>query len=298
MITEIAPAKINLFLHVGGVRRDGLHELESLFVFADAGDVLTASDAGALSLTIKGPFAGPLAREPVESNLVMRAARLLKREARVDAGARLVLDKRLPIASGVGGGSADAAAALRALARLWRLDISAADLRRVAFSLGADVPACLDRAPVRVSGAGEILEIGPVLPPLWTCLVNPGISMPTGPVFRAFDAANPHPLIPKRLNLGIKSYHDVARLMERSQNDLEPIAIRLGFVIQTVIDRLASRPGALAARMSGSGATVFGLFSSAAAARRAAGEMAGRGWWAMSAQVCASGRLPSKWCSR
>jgi 4-diphosphocytidyl-2-C-methyl-D-erythritol kinase len=122
--------------------------------------------------------------------------------------------------------------------------------------------------------------------------------MPTGPVFRAFDAANPHPPIPKRLNLGIRSYYDVARLMEKSRNDLEPIAIRLGFVIQTVIDRLASRPGALAARMSGSGATVFGLFSSAAAARRAAGAMAGRGWWAMSAQICASGRLPSKWCSR
>lgn len=295
MITEIAPAKINLYLHVGALRRDRLHDLESIFVFADAGDVLTAEDAEALSLELTGPFAGALARDPVEKNLVMRAASLLKKQAGVRQGARLVLDKRLPIASGVGGGSADAAAAIRALVRLWGLDISAADLRKIAFSLGADVPACLDRIPVQVSGAGEILSTGPVLPPLWVCLANPRVSMPTGPVFRAFDADNPHPAKPARLIATARDYLAVTGLMENSRNDLEPIAIRRQFVIQTAIERLASRPGALAARMSGSGATVFGLFSSAAAARRAEQDMAGRGWWSMSASLCASNRRPSEW---
>ncbi len=287
MITEIAPAKINLYLHVGATRRDRLHDLESIFVFADAGDVLTAADADDISLALTGPFSLALSREPVEKNLVMRAARLLKREAGVKAGARLILDKRLPIASGVGGGSADAAAALRALIRLWRIEIPAAELRRLAFSLGADVPACLDRAPVFVSGAGEVLARGPSLPPLWVCLVNPGVEMPTGPVFREFDAVNPAPPVPKRISPAGRTYRDIVRIMELSANDLEPIAIRRRSVIQAAIDRLAHRPGALAARMSGSGATVFGLFTSAPAARRAAAEMAGRGWWAMSAQICA-----------
>lgn len=295
MITEVAPAKINLYLHVGALRRDRLHDQESIFVFADAGDVLTAEDADALSLKLTGPFAGALARDPVEKNLVMRAALLLKKQAGVQEGARLVLDKRLPVASGVGGGSADAAAAIRALVRLWGLDISAADLRRLAFSLGADVPACLDRAPVRVSGAGEVLSAGPVLPPLWVCLANPRVPMPTGPVFRAFDAGAPYPAKPSRLFMTGRDYQAVTGLMEKSRNDLEPIAIRRQFVIQTVIERLASRPGALAARMSGSGATVFGLFSSAAAARRAGQDMAGRGWWSMSAALCASDRRPSEW---
>lgn len=297
MITEIAPAKINLYLHVGALRCDRLHDLESVFVFADGGDVLTAEEADTVSLELTGPFAGALAEGPVGNNLVMRAARLLKMKFGVEAGVRFVLDKRLPIASGVGGGSADAAAALRALVRLWRLDIPAAELRRLAFSLGADVPACLDRAPVRVSGAGEILSKGPVLPPLWACLANPLVPMPTGPVFRDFDAANPSPSRPAAVTSRGRGYPGVAELMENSRNDLEPIAIRRQYVIQTVIERLARRPGALAARMSGSGATVFGLFSSGAAARRAGREMAGRGWWSMSASLCASGRSPSERCA-
>jgi 4-diphosphocytidyl-2-C-methyl-D-erythritol kinase len=297
MITEFAPAKINLYLHVGPLRRDRLHDLESLFVFADAGDILTAERGDGLSLRLTGPFAGALSSEKLENNLVMRAARLLKKSAGISAGARLVLDKRLPIASGVGGGSADAAAALRALVRLWRLDISAADLRRLAFLLGADVPACLARVPVRVSGAGEILSKGPVLPPLWVCLANPKVPMPTGAVFRAFDADHPNPARPARVIPAGRGYRAVTGLMENSRNDLEPIAIRRQSVIQNVIRRLSSRPGALAVRMSGSGATVFGLFSSAAAAKRAGQDMAGRGWWSMSAAICASEPSAAGWCS-
>lgn len=286
MIAEIAPAKINLYLHVGALRRDRLHALESLFVFADAGDVVSVSPARGLSLEIGGPFGDALAREPSERNLVMRAARLLRDAAGVTAGAHLRLDKRLPIASGVGGGSADAAAALRALARLWRLDIPVSTLKRLAFSLGADVPACLERHPVYVGGAGERVDLGPVLPPLWVCLVNPRAPMPTAAVFRDFDARSPAPASPQRVAPTGRGYLNVRELMEKSSNDLQPIAIRRHSVIDDAIDRLAGRPGALGARMSGSGATVFGLYSSAGAAARAAADMAGRNWWSMSARIC------------
>lgn len=295
MIRETAPAKINLYLHVGPVRRDGLHALESLFVFADAGDMIEAAPSDDLSLKIKGPFAASLGGEPAERNLVIRAARLLQAETGASAGAALTLDKRLPVAAGVGGGSADAAAALRALVRLWRIDLSDAALRRLAFRLGADVPACLTRRPALVSGAGEVLSPGPALPPLWVCLANPGVATLTGPIFRAFDAANPAPPAPDKPSLAGAGYRQVTLLMENSRNDLQPIAIAGEPVIQTVLDRLAARPGALAVRMSGSGATAFGLYSSAAAARRAARDMKGQGWWSMSARICAAG--PSERCA-
>ena len=294
MIAEIAPAKINLYLHVGPLRPDRLHALESLFVFADAGDVLTAEPDAQLSLELTGPFAGVLAREAVEDNLVMRAARILKAATGVKEGARLRLDKRLPIASGIGGGSADAAAALRALVRLWRLDLTPLELQRIAFKLGADVPACLHRRPIYVSGAGEMIAEGPVLPPLWICLANPGAPMPTGLVFAAFDRKNPAPRRPARPRSQGCGYRKVADLVQNSRNDLEPIAIERDSVIQTVVDRLAARPGAIAARMSGSGATVYGLFTSSAAAARAARKMAGRGWWSMSAGVCGADRSPAR----
>lgn len=292
MIVEVAPAKINLYLHVGGLRRDRLHDLESLFVFADAGDLVSVEPSHRLSLKIVGPFAAPLLREPAERNLVMRAARMLQERTGIAAGARILLDKRLPIASGIGGGSSDAAAALRALIRLWRVEISLSELKRLAFSLGADVPACLDRRPVYVGGAGETIAPGPVLPPLWTCLTNPNAPMPTGPAFRAFDAANPKPLNPLRVGVSGRDYAEITRLMENSRNDLEPIAIGRHCVIELAVGRMAGRPGALAARMSGSGATVFGLFSSAVAAQRAAQEMAGRNWWSMSARILGASARP------
>lgn len=285
MITEIAPAKINLYLHVGGLRPDRLHDLASLFVFADDGDRIDVEPADDLSLDIKGPFAGPLLGEPTQSNLVMRAARRLRDAAGVRGGARMTLDKRLPIASGLGGGSADAAAALRALIRLWSMTIDERDLRRLAFSLGADVPACLDRRPVEVTGAGEKLSPGPRLPPLWVCLCNPGVAMPTGPVFRAFDARHPCPPPPAIFRPAQARLALLPAFFAATRNDLEAVAIARRPVIQTVIDRLKGRPGAIAARMSGSGASVFGLFSSAVAAQRAATVMRGEGWWSMSARL-------------
>jgi 4-diphosphocytidyl-2-C-methyl-D-erythritol kinase len=176
-----APAKINLYLHIGPLRADRLHDLASLFVFAHDGDVIRVEAAKDLSLKVTGPYAPLLKDLPPEKNLVYRAAELLAREADVRAGAAITLEKHLPVAAGVGGGSADAAAALRALVKLWNVNISETALSRLAFRLGADVPACLARAPVNVSGAGERIEKGPVLPPLWIALVNPRVEMPTGP---------------------------------------------------------------------------------------------------------------------
>jgi 4-diphosphocytidyl-2-C-methyl-D-erythritol kinase len=286
MIREIAPAKVNLYLHVGGLRRDRLHDLKSLFFFLDAGDLIEAAPAERLSLEIAGPFAAPLRREPVERNLVFRAARLLQQRAGVAAGARLTLVKHLPIASGVGGGSADAAATLRALVRLWDLSIAASDLRALAFRLGADVPACLEKAPVLVEGAGETIKPAPRLPPLWCCLANPLVPMPTGPIFRAFDAANPAPDAPRHPTLRpLASVADLTRILASSRNDLEPFAIARQSVVQAELTRLAAQPGALAARMSGSGATVFALFASAIAATRAATAMRGLGNWSLSAKA-------------
>lgn len=294
---EIAPAKINLLLHVGGVRADGLHALESLFVFADDGDVVSAAPAADISLKIIGPFAGALAGFPVESNLVWRAAIALKKAAGVNSGAALTLDKRLPVASGIGGGSSDAAAALRALMRLWRVEIGEAELRKLAFSLGADVPACLDGRPVFVSGAGEIIRPGPGLPPLWACLVNPRVEIATGPIFAAFDRRYPDPPAPARAAATfIESYDALQNYLKKTGNSLEAIACERETVVAVVRSFISGCPGCLLARMSGSGATLFGLFASREAARRAAQRASAQGWWSMAVGVrdCRSAVSPGE----
>ncbi len=285
MISETAPAKINLFLHVGPARADGLHAISSLFVFAEAGDKLSAAPAQDLSLSVTGPFAGTLSELPTEDNLVFKAAALLRAEFDIADGAALQLEKNLPVAAGVGGGSADAAAALRALIRLWDIEISQDALGALAFRLGADVPACLRRAPVAVAGAGEVLSLGPALPTLWACLANPGAQMPTGPVFGDFDAAHPSPPPPQTPVLRAPTYVALEAFMNASRNDLEPFAVARAPKIATVIKFLQDRPGALAARMSGSGATSFALFASEAAAQRCAAAAAARGWWAMASRI-------------
>lgn len=285
MIVESAPAKINLYLHIGPLRPDRLHDLASLFVFAKDGDEIRAEKSSKLSLDIAGPYANALAGAAVKDNLVWRAAIGLQDYAGVKTGAAIMLEKRLPVAAGVGGGSADAAAALRVLVRLWNIDISDVALARLAFSLGADVPACLARSPVNVSGAGEKLEQGPSLPPLWCCLVNPRVSMPTGPVFRAFDNANPAPSHPVVISLPTAGYEALTSALKCTRNDLEPYACSRAPVIRDVLSTLADAPGALMARMSGSGATCFALFSSGTAAMRARNKAQGRGWWAMASPL-------------
>ncbi|HEX6442081.1 MAG TPA: 4-(cytidine 5'-diphospho)-2-C-methyl-D-erythritol kinase [Stellaceae bacterium] len=275
-VVAFAPAKVNLYLHVLGRREDGYHLLDSLVAFADIGDSVSAAPAAALSLTVGGPEAAAVA--PLgEDNLVLRAARALAAQAGVRGGAALHLEKRLPVAAGIGGGSADAAAALRVLEALWDRPVSESVLASIALQLGADVPACLAGRPVWVGGIGERIEPAPPLPPLGIVLANPRRPAPTPEVFRE-----------RRGPLGATARFDPmsepagfpAQLASR-RNDLTEAALRVVPEIETVLDRLGRLPGALLARMSGSGATCFGLFADREAALTA-GALLGRlepGWW-------------------
>lgn len=255
---EIAPAKINLALHVRRRRPDGRHDIETIFAFCSDGDRLTAEPAADLSLTVSGPFGGDL---PAEDNLVLAAAQALRQEAGTDAGAVLHLIKKLPVASGIGGGSADAAAALRLLTSLWRQD--PAHAAAVAPRLGSDVPACLLSLTARGSGAGDDLEIVDAgVSGTSILLVNPRIPLSTRDVFEAWDGRDRGPLGDWR----------------EGRNDLEAPAIALVPGIGEVLDWLKARDGATFARMSGSGATCFALFADEAA-RDSAAAAVPEPWW-------------------
>ncbi len=274
MLTELAPAKVNLFLHVVGRRADGYHLLDSLAVFPEAADRLTVAPAPELILAITGPFGSGLAAEP--DNLVLRAARALAAAAGVDAGAALVLDKRLPVASGIGGGSADAAATLRLLVRLWAVELSDSGLHAIAAGLGADVPVCLPGHPARMGGIGDLLAPAPALPPFGMVLVNPGVAVSTPEVFRARTG----PFSPVADLPG--SWADaagMARDLSALSNDLEQPALAACPPVGDVLAWLRAQAGCLLARMSGSGATCFGLFRDGPAASAVAGA-APPGWWA------------------
>jgi len=269
-----APAKLNLFLHVTGRRPDGYHLLDSLVAFADCGDVLRARDAADLSLTIGGPFAAGLAAD--SDNLVLRAANALATQAGVPAHARLELEKHLPVAAGIGGGSADAAATLRLLIRLWRIAPDPTALEQLALRLGADVPACLASRPVRMAGVGEHLAPAPALPECFVLLVNPGVPVATKAVFQARTGPfSP----PAHLPEGWPDAATMAAGLATLTNDLESPARSLCPVVGDVLASIAAQPGCLLARMSGSGATCFGLFASLEAARQAAGATNRPGWW-------------------
>jgi len=287
MIEEIAPAKVNLYLHVGPVRDDGLHELSSLFVFTEDGDRLSAAQSETLSLKVTGPFAEALSDYPVEDNLVFQTGQLLRTEFGVTSGAAMSLEKRLPVAAGIGGGSADAAAAFRALVKLWNIDVEEEKLMELAFQLGADIPACLTRMPLNVGGAGEKLSHGPKLPPLWACLANPRVEVPTGAIFKAFDAENPSPQSPQGLNgRECPGGGGLSDLFANTKNDLEPYAIAMEPLIAETLQFLAHSPDVLVARMSGSGATCFALFHSLQAAQHCARLCLAQGWWAMASRIC------------
>lgn len=264
-LAEAAPAKVNLFLHVTGRREDGYHLLDSLAVFGPAADALEAAPASALTLAVDGPFGAALAGEP--DNLVLRAARVLLDAAGggAERGAALRLRKRLPVASGIGGGSADAAAALRLLDRLWGLGFGADRLSGLAAALGADVPVCVLSRPARMGGVGEVLSPAPALPECGLLLVNPGAALATPAVFRARTGAFSAPAaLPRRW----ADAAAMARDLHQLRNDLEAPAVALCPPVGEALDALRALPGCLLARMSGSGATCFGLFADAAAARR------------------------------
>jgi len=273
-IRQTAPAKVNLYLHVVGRRADGYHAIDSLVAFAGIGDGLTAGAADELTLAVEGPFAGALPAPG--DNLVLAAARRLAAAAGVAPRAALRLVKRLPVAAGIGGGSADAAAALRALARLW--GVATVDLAGLAASLGADVPVCLAARASLVAGIGERLRPAPALPVVSAVLVNPGVALATAAVFAAREGAFSTPAPP------IEAPADAAALAQAlatRSNDLEAPARRLAPVIDAVLAALAAQPGCLIARMSGSGATCFALFAGPGAAATAAERIAAArpDWW-------------------
>ncbi|MBF0356758.1 MAG: 4-(cytidine 5'-diphospho)-2-C-methyl-D-erythritol kinase [Alphaproteobacteria bacterium] len=275
-MTEFAPAKLNLYLHVVGRRDDGYHELDSLVAFAGVGDRVSAKDCDDLSLALSGPMAEKLENEP--DNLVLKAARKLADACSLPAKAHLTLEKNLPVASGIGGGSADAAAALKALIRLWHVKPLEHHLSELALSLGADVPVCLKSKAVFMSGIGERLSSAPALPEAWLVLANPRIPLATPPVFKArsgpFSTPSPFEATPA-------SIQDLARLLRDRRNDLALPAISLVPAIALVQKSLEAQPGCLLARMSGSGATCFGLFAKEDEARLAAREILINepGWW-------------------
>ncbi|KMO19003.1 4-(cytidine 5'-diphospho)-2-C-methyl-D-erythritol kinase [Methylobacterium platani] len=280
-----APAKINLTLHVLGRRPgDGYHALESLVVFAgsNAGDLLTLEPGPALDLAVTGPTAGPAG--PTGDNLVMRAARHLAAEVPGLAVGRFRLVKRLPVAAGIGGGSSDAAGALRLLGRLNGLAADQPALMAAARRTGADVPVCLDPRARMMRGAGEAVGPALALPAVPAVLINPGVPVETAPVFRALGltVGQAHPLAaqahPDLAGGGPEAL--IARIAP-ARNDLEAPALTVAPVIGDTLAALRDRPDCRLARMSGSGATVFGLFGHRASAVAAARAIAAAhpGWW-------------------
>ncbi|MGE3143581.1 MAG: 4-(cytidine 5'-diphospho)-2-C-methyl-D-erythritol kinase [Hyphomonadaceae bacterium] len=287
MLREFAPAKINLSLHVGPPGADGRHPLESIVAFANVGDWIWAEESDRPSLRLAGPFAGALAHE--QDNLVVRAARLLAKEAGVRTGVTITLDKHLPIASGVGGGSADAAATLRILNRLWSLDWSLDDLARLAAELGADTPACVLSRSCVMSGGGE--RLAPLtLPSLEAVLINPMVPAATALVYAQFDKMGPRkPLAP----LPAPDWPDAAAAIEglcRLRNDLTAAAVAIAPAIADVVAALRAAPGARIARLSGSGATMYALADSAAVAHEVAEGVRRQrpDWWVRTARLADS----------
>ena len=268
-----AHAKVNLWLNVVGRRADGYHLLDSLVAFVDLADRIEVRPSDRLSLEIAGPQAGDLAAE--SDNLVLKAARLLADRAGVAPLAAIRLEKHIPVAAGLGGGSADAAAALRALGDLWRLALPDEVLLELAAALGADVPMCVAGRAALASGVGERLQPAPVLPVVSILLVNPGTALPTRDVFAARRG-------PFSTSLPVtRSWRDlpefVAALAARG-NDLGEAAIALCPIIAEVLSFLRKSDGARYAAMSGSGATCFALYDSPAAAQRASASMPAA-WW-------------------
>ncbi|PVH30548.1 4-(cytidine 5'-diphospho)-2-C-methyl-D-erythritol kinase [Pararhodobacter oceanensis] len=267
-VSALAPAKINLTLHVIGQRSDGYHLLDSLVVFTELGDEIALREADALSLEITGAQAAGLAAEP--DNLVLRAARLMG-----EAGAAITLDKRLPVTSGMGGGSSDAATTLRLLAQ--KTGAALPDTAQ-AMTLGADLPVCLAApVPSRMQGLGEAVTPVAHLPPLWMLLVNPGQGLPTPEVFKVLETKN-NPPMPAQLPMW-RDARELCDWLASQRNDLEPPARHLLPVIDQVLDALAAQPGCLLARMTGSGATCFGIFISEAQRDHAAKALARPEWF-------------------
>src|SRR5436190_14850830 len=281
MASAFAPAKVNLFLHVGAPAADGYHPICSLMAFADVGDGVAAFEAEALALHVHGPFGRALAGE--SDNLVLRAARALIAEARRPvAPTGLSLEKRLPVAAGLGGGSSDAGAALRLLRQVCDLKLDDERLQSIAASLGADGAACLWGRPTFAEGHGERLSPAPPMPTIDAVLVNPGVAVGTAEVYARFDADGrfgdvSQPPAPE----AFEDARDLAAWLGGQRNDLQPAAIAVAPEVGAVLETLAGEPESLLARVSGSGGTCFALCDSDIAAEGLAEriEALAPGWW-------------------
>ena len=270
---EIARAKINLALHVLGRRTDGFHDLDSIVAFADVGDRLTVEPSDAFAISASGPFAHQL--PPSTDNIVHRAWMAVNAFAKGIPPVRVAIEKNLPVSSGIGGGSANAAATLRALLRINGLQPSAAELSDIALSLGADVPVCLEQRATRMRGIGDRLDPLPDFAPLHAVLVNPGVAVPTPEIFRTLG-----------LEKGASHGAAVASMdIKAWRNDMTSAAISLAPEIGEVLAELHRQPGLITARMSGSGATCFGVFESAAAKEAAAITLVRSSWWVKAAAI-------------
>lgn len=271
-----APAKINLFLHVTGRRDDGYHLLESFVVFAEFGDRITVAPSDALSLSIEGPFATELPAGGGD-NLVLRAANALRDTFTVDAGARIVLEKNLPVSSGIGGGSADAAAVLRALSVLWKLGVADSRLAEIGIAIGADVPVCLKARPAVMSGVGEIVEDAAAPPPVGVVLVNAREGVSTPAVFAARTA----PFSDSTGWETPETFEAFITCLAERKNDLFEPARSVSPVIDEVLAAIKTDGQCALARLSGSGGTCFGVYPDAGTADAAARRIrsAHPGWW-------------------
>lgn len=276
-----APAKVNLFLHVGPRAGDGYHPICSLMVFADVGDRIVLTRRGGLALSIDGPFAEGLTSGA--ANLVARARLAILAAARLDPPPfELALTKRLPTASGLGGGSSDAAAALRLIDEALNLNLDAEVLARIAGALGADVPACLGARPAVARGRGERLEAAPAMPALPAVLVNPRLAAPTAEIFAIFDQmSRPDHCMDPNLPQTFETAVEVALFLGQCRNDLEPAALARDGVVGEVLSVLRDQSETLLARLSGSGASCFALCASEAGAARLAGRLGQLrpSWW-------------------
>ena len=285
-VTVQARAKINLYLHVLGRREDGYHELDSLFVFGEFADLIDVRPSRSLRLKVKGTFGGALPES--NDNLILRAAKLLSDAVQIKPNAEITLTKNLPIAAGLGGGSADAAATLRALAVFWEIPPNSLDLTLLGLGLGADIPACLLSEPCFVGGVGELVEPVPGFPSVPILLVNPGEALATASVFagtkQEFSKKSRFETIPD-------SVDGLVSALKSSRNDLERSAIELCPAVAEVLQAIRATDGCRLARMSGSGATCFGLYSDVMEAREAAKSLRQRGWWS-EATVTASAQRP------
>jgi 4-diphosphocytidyl-2-C-methyl-D-erythritol kinase len=276
-LRRLAPAKVNLALHVTGARPDGYHTLDTLVAFAGFGDAVSVAPADALGLSVGGALADHAPSGP--DNLAWRAAALLQATAGAARGAHIHIDKTIPAGAGLGGGSADAAAALLALNDLWQTGLDRDSLAQVALRLGADVPMCLQAKALRARGIGEAINLLPALPPVPLVLVWPGLALGTGQVFATLATRENPPLPdpPARFD----GAPELAEWLAACRNDLEAPAIRLAPVVADVIQEIETAAGCLLARMTGAGSACFGVFATSGEAEAAAAAIAAArpAWW-------------------